>query len=184
MLRVGRDGGGVVPAGASETQLVYALALLLPNPATHPFGFAQSRLLAKLPPDPLGVPMAECLGCGAAGRPGELPGGLCRPCRSTTPARERSPSPEVVRGEAARVRREMRAAREDAPRSRRTRRGRKRGQRPQEHSRRPGSSVMASREVGQKSPHMSHRAAHDHPSARTLPRSARRAAAHGSRAGE
>ncbi|CAM5613477.1 hypothetical protein SSPIM334S_02629 [Streptomyces spiroverticillatus] len=90
----------------------------------------QSRLLAKLPPElpptPLGTPMAECLGCGAVGRPEELPGGLCRPCRSTEPVRECGPSPEVVRGKAARIRREMRAklGREGGPR--RTRRGRKR----------------------------------------------------------
>ncbi|MFD5352274.1 hypothetical protein [Streptomyces sp. NPDC058657] len=119
--------------GASETQLVYGITLLLPPRVTHPFGFVQSRLLDKLPPElppvPLGVPMTECVGCGAAGRPEELPGGLCRPCRSTDPVRcatgERGgcgrpacadptcrPSPKAVRGKAARIRREMRVRRE------------------------------------------------------------------------
>ncbi|WP_433546872.1 hypothetical protein ACQPZG_18680 [Streptomyces sp. CA-294286] len=118
--------------GASETQLVYALTLLLPARITHPFGFVQSRLLSKLPPElppvPLGVAMTECVGCGAAGRPEELTGGLCRPCRSTEPVRCATgehggcgrpgctdpacgPSPRAVRGKAARIRREMRLRR-------------------------------------------------------------------------
>ncbi|MFJ6697004.1 hypothetical protein ACIQM4_13180 [Streptomyces sp. NPDC091272] len=134
--------------GASETQLTYALTLLLPGRITHPFGFVQSRLLSKLPPDlppaPPGVAMTECVGCGAAGRPEELPGGLCRPCRSTEPVRCKGdrggcgrpgctdpacgPSPKAVRGKAARIRREMRIRRErdgggPAP-ARRSRRGR------------------------------------------------------------
>ncbi|MFJ2739407.1 hypothetical protein ACIO3O_07035 [Streptomyces sp. NPDC087440] len=116
--------------GASETQLVYALTLLLPGRVTHPFGFVQSRLLAKLPPEipatPLGVPMTECVGCGAAGRPEELPGGLCRPCRSTEPVRECGPSPEVVRGKAARIRREMEVRREERGGGPRRSRGRRR----------------------------------------------------------
>ncbi|MCX5200330.1 hypothetical protein OG897_02475 [Streptomyces sp. NBC_00237] len=119
--------------GASETQLVYALTLLLPARVTHPFGFVQARLLAKLPPElppaPLAVPMTECVGCGAAGRPEDFTGGLCRPCRSTEPVRcaqgDRGgcgrpacadpacgPSPKAVRGKAARIRREMRLRRE------------------------------------------------------------------------
>ncbi|GGZ87610.1 hypothetical protein GCM10010329_04460 [Streptomyces spiroverticillatus] len=135
--------------GASETQLVYGITLLMPSQITHPFGFVQSRLLAKLPPElpatPPGVPMTECLGCGAAGRPDELPGGLCRPCRSTEPVRcgvrggcgrasctdpTCGPSPKTVRGRAARIRREMRNRRERGgpgmPPPRRSRRGRKR----------------------------------------------------------
>jgi hypothetical protein len=117
--------------GASETQLAYAITLLLPSRIMHPFGFVQSRLLAKMPPElpptPLGTVMTECVGCGEAGRPEELPGGLCRPCRSTEPVRCQGskggcgrsacadpgcgPSPRAVRGKVARIRRDLRLRR-------------------------------------------------------------------------
>ncbi|WP_424888248.1 hypothetical protein [Streptomyces sp. XH2] len=76
--------------GAGEADVVRAVSSGLP-PEVHCAGaFARRRLIDKIPPEPVYEPadpytplplMAECVACGAPGRPEALPDGLCRPCR-------------------------------------------------------------------------------------------------------
>ncbi|WP_255306022.1 hypothetical protein [Streptomyces sp. Wb2n-11] len=99
--------------GATEAQLVRAVASMLPDPVRHPFGFVQNRLITKLPPVPpapaQGRYVMECADCHAPGMPESLPGGVCRVCRSEPCVRrdDRLPA-DVVRGKAARLREALR----------------------------------------------------------------------------
>ncbi|MGW0313141.1 hypothetical protein [Streptomyces flavidovirens] len=96
--------------GATEAQLVRAVATMLPDPVRRPFGFVQNRLIDRLPPA-LPAPVQgryvmECTDCHAPGTPESLAGGLCRVCRSepyVRPDDDRLPA-DVVRGKAARLR--------------------------------------------------------------------------------
>ncbi|OEJ25624.1 hypothetical protein AR457_15265 [Streptomyces agglomeratus] len=100
--------------GATEAQLVRAVASMLPDPVRHPFGFVQNRLVKRLPPEPpapvRGTYVMECTDCQAPGTPQSLSGGLCRICRSepyVRPDDGRLPA-EVVGGKAERLRNTVR----------------------------------------------------------------------------
>ncbi|MGW7051917.1 hypothetical protein [Streptomyces sp. NPDC054887] len=96
--------------GATETQLVAAVATMLPDPVRHPFGFVQNRLISRMPPE-LPAPVRGrfamlCTECHAPGTADSLPGGLCRVCRGEPyphPDDGRLPA-DLVHGKAARLR--------------------------------------------------------------------------------
>ncbi|MFJ7997313.1 hypothetical protein ACIQ7D_09210 [Streptomyces sp. NPDC096310] len=103
--------------GAGEEELLRALTGGLPVPVHHPAGLVRSRLTAKLPPEPVDVPVApgpvvgvvgivECANCRAPGRPGALVDGECGACRGA-PVTVRHPAalpPERVRVRVAELR--------------------------------------------------------------------------------
>ncbi|MFD5745976.1 hypothetical protein [Streptomyces sp. NPDC127033] len=101
--------------GAGEEDVLRALTDGLPVPVHYPAGFVQSRLVAKLPPDPADMPVApgrvaavmvECGTCRAPGRPEALSDGECGACRGA-PAPVRHPAalpPDRVRALAAEAR--------------------------------------------------------------------------------
>ncbi|QEV64781.1 hypothetical protein CP982_19845 [Streptomyces spectabilis] len=82
--------------GATEEAILRALTTGLPTPIHSPAALVRSRLTAKLPPEPIAdrpaLRVLECAHCGAPGRPEELPGGACGPCRGES-ARTRPPAP-------------------------------------------------------------------------------------------
>ncbi|MEV7871074.1 hypothetical protein AB0P17_34390, partial [Streptomyces sp. NPDC088124] len=101
--------------GACEEDVLRALTDGLPVPVHHPAGLVRSRLTAKLPPEPVGVPVVpdraavavvECGTCRAPARPAALVDGECGACRGV-PAPVRHPAPllpDRVRIRAAEVR--------------------------------------------------------------------------------
>ncbi|MFD5749710.1 hypothetical protein [Streptomyces sp. NPDC127033] len=100
--------------GAGEEDVLRALTDGLPLPVHYPAGFVQSRLIAKLPPEPADMPAAsapvaavvECGTCRAPGRPEALSDGECGTCRGA-PAPVCHPAvlpPDRVRARAAEVR--------------------------------------------------------------------------------
>jgi len=101
--------------GATEEGITHALTGGLPSPVHHPAALIRSRLLTKLPPEP--VPEAprtprrllECAECGVPGRPEALPGGVCGACRDTpSPPRPHAPLPAPsVHARAAAIRAKM-----------------------------------------------------------------------------
>ncbi|MGM0360815.1 hypothetical protein OG983_17980 [Streptomyces jietaisiensis] len=101
--------------GATEEGVTHALTGGLPSPVHHPAALVRSRLLAKLPPDPVREEprtprrLLECAECGVPGRPEALPGGVCRACRDTPPPpRPRAPLPAPsVHARAAAIRAKM-----------------------------------------------------------------------------
>ncbi|MBT2489985.1 hypothetical protein J7E96_15965 [Streptomyces sp. ISL-96] len=99
--------------GATETQLMQAVALRLPGPVGYPFGFVRARLEKQLPPRPpapvQGRYVLECTGCQAPGTAESLPGGLCRVCRSIPYIPQPGLPADVVRGKAERLRESVRA---------------------------------------------------------------------------
>ncbi|MEU5718004.1 MarR family transcriptional regulator [Streptomyces sp. NPDC020403] len=84
--------------GVNADYLIQALSSGLPTQVDSPIGFVRRRLTDKLPPHQPTNPthttaptparrlLAECTECGRPGPPEALPDGLCRPCRTTTPA--------------------------------------------------------------------------------------------------
>ncbi|MEV0442530.1 hypothetical protein AB0I84_11910 [Streptomyces spectabilis] len=82
--------------GATEEAILRALTTGLPTPVHSPAALVRSRLTSKLPPEPIAarpvLRVLECARCGAPGRPEELLGGACGPCRGE-PARTRPPAP-------------------------------------------------------------------------------------------
>ncbi|MFE1432023.1 hypothetical protein ACFW5G_06415 [Streptomyces griseoaurantiacus] len=101
--------------GATEEGVTHALTGGLPSPVHHPAALVRSRLLAKLPPEPVREEprtprrLLECAECGVPGRPEALPGGVCRACQDTpSPPRPRAPLPAPsVHARAAAIRAEM-----------------------------------------------------------------------------
>ncbi|MEU3375376.1 hypothetical protein ABZ734_33695 [Streptomyces sp. NPDC006660] len=73
--------------GATEQDILRALAAGLPVPVHSPAGLTRTRLLSKLPPHQPPPPtrpalrILECAKCGAPGPPDALPGGTCAPCQ-------------------------------------------------------------------------------------------------------
>ncbi|MFE3829946.1 hypothetical protein [Streptomyces sp. NPDC059092] len=100
--------------GAGEEDVLRALTDGLPSPVHHAAGLVRSRLTAKLPPEPVDMPVApgpvaavaECGTCRAPARPAALVDGECGACRGA-PAPVRHPAalpPNRVRARAAEVR--------------------------------------------------------------------------------
>ncbi|MFE2942072.1 hypothetical protein ACFXKG_23930 [Streptomyces sp. NPDC059255] len=101
--------------GAGEEDVLRALTDGLPLPVHYPAGFVQSRLIAKLPPEPVDVPVVshraapgrvECGTCRAPGQPEAFVDGECGTCRGA-PAPVRDPAalpPDRVRIRAAEAR--------------------------------------------------------------------------------
>ncbi|MFE2938674.1 hypothetical protein ACFXKG_06305 [Streptomyces sp. NPDC059255] len=101
--------------GAGEEDVLRALTDGLPLPVHYPAGFVQSRLIAKLPPEPVDVPVVshraapgrvECGTCRAPGQPEAFVDGECGTCRGA-PAPVRHPAvlpPDRVRARAAEAR--------------------------------------------------------------------------------
>ncbi|MFJ7996934.1 hypothetical protein ACIQ7D_07205 [Streptomyces sp. NPDC096310] len=101
--------------GAGEEDVLRALTDGLPVPVHHPAGLVRSRLTAKLPPEPVDMPVVshrvapavvECGTCRAPARPAALVDGECGACRGA-PAPVRHPAalpPDQVRARAAEVR--------------------------------------------------------------------------------
>lgn len=91
--------------GVDAEYVVRALTAGLPAAVGSPAGLVRRRLLDKIPPeaahapapDGPGVlaprPMVECTECGAPGRPDALPDGLCRSCRTASPASRPADAP-------------------------------------------------------------------------------------------
>ncbi|MFC9428360.1 hypothetical protein [Streptomyces sp. NPDC056987] len=101
--------------GAGEEDVLRALTDGLPVPVHYPAGFVQSRLIAKLPPEPADMPVAphrvtpavvECGTCRAPGQPEAFVDGECGACRGA-PAPVCHPAalpPDRVRAHAAEAR--------------------------------------------------------------------------------
>jgi hypothetical protein len=75
--------------GASEAQLVQAVASGLPAQVEYAFGFVRARLRDKLPPEPQPVETVRyevvCTACGEPQESGGMRGGLCEGCRGGRP---------------------------------------------------------------------------------------------------
>ncbi|MDQ0812725.1 hypothetical protein QFZ63_004439 [Streptomyces sp. B3I7] len=102
--------------GATEEGITRALTGGLPSPVHHPAALLRSRLLSKLPPEPVREEppraprrLLECAECGVPGRPEALPGGVCGACRDTpSPPRPHAPLPAPsVHARAAAIRAKM-----------------------------------------------------------------------------
>ncbi|MFD5749708.1 hypothetical protein [Streptomyces sp. NPDC127033] len=101
--------------GPGEEDVLRALTDGLPVPVRYPPGFVQSRLIVKLSPEPVGMPVVssrvapavvECRTCRAPGRPEALVDGECGACRGA-PVPVRSSAvlpPDRVRALAAEAR--------------------------------------------------------------------------------
>lgn len=99
--------------GSTAAQMAQALTAGLPPHVHSPGALARSRLVAKLPPEPSGVPLQlpvarrllECTDCGVPGSPEALPGGVCRTCRGEpVPSDADEVDAEVVRARVALLR--------------------------------------------------------------------------------
>ncbi|MEU6377612.1 hypothetical protein [Streptomyces sp. NPDC046909] len=102
--------------GASEAQLVQAVASGLPKRVEYAFGFVRARLVEKLPPEPEPAqPVRYEVLCTACGEPGEgegehgggMRGGLCAGCRGGRPGLDA----DRVHAHAGRLRDALRAGR-------------------------------------------------------------------------
>ncbi|WP_405881480.1 hypothetical protein OG762_24675 [Streptomyces sp. NBC_01136] len=77
--------------GATDEHVLQALTTGLPIPVHSPAALVRTRLIGKLPPEPVRetpprppLRILECAKCGTPGRPEALPGGVCGPCRGDT----------------------------------------------------------------------------------------------------
>ncbi|MBT2439674.1 hypothetical protein J7E93_05970 [Streptomyces sp. ISL-36] len=102
---------------ATEDDVLRALTSGLPSPVHHPFAMARTRLIRKLPPEPVRrarptLRLLECAKCGVPGRADALRDGTCNPCRGEPPtSRPRTTVPAArVHAHAAAIR-----AREGTP---------------------------------------------------------------------
>ncbi|MFI6704570.1 hypothetical protein ACIBJC_37525 [Streptomyces sp. NPDC050509] len=81
--------------GADEETVLRALTTGLPTPVHHPAALVRSRLVSKLPPEPVTAPrpavlrLMECARCRAPGRPEALLDGECGTCRGAPPLNTR-----------------------------------------------------------------------------------------------